>query len=44
MMESGDNSQDWPKINYDNIMFICNFYDEFPKIATPYMRMAQKLR
>ena len=43
MAEQHDQSQDWAKVIFDTTMFINGFYDEFPKLLAPYMRMTQKV-
>ncbi|RWO76266.1 hypothetical protein [Mesorhizobium sp.] len=43
MYANHDASQDWPQITLDESLFVTAFYEDFPKIAAPYMRMTHKL-
>lgn len=43
MMAQQDRSRDWPQEASDRLKEIGAFYDTFPEVAAPYMRMDQKL-
>jgi len=44
MMQGHDTSEDWPKNNFESMSYISRFYDDFPALLAPYMRMTQKVR
>ncbi|MGY3331293.1 hypothetical protein ACVILI_004310 [Mesorhizobium sp. USDA 4775] len=43
MSSMDDASKDWSQVIHQNFKVVTAFYDEFPEIAAPYMRMTQKL-
>jgi len=44
MSEQHDQSQDWAQVIFDATIFINRFYDDFPQLLSPYMRMTQRVR
>jgi len=42
MIEAHDAARDWVRLNHDQMLRVLNFYDTFPALCDPYLRLDQK--
>lgn len=43
MMAANNHEKDWPQLSHDCLLKVVAFYEEFPKLCAPYMKMTHKL-